>query len=91
LALIYLSGAWVAGIFIGSRLSLPFALIFVGLSPLPLLFFLPHWRRLIIIAAVCLIALFGGALCYQASQPPEDGSHIKHYLGEEFKDQTFVV
>jgi len=86
LALIYLSGAWVAGIFLGSRLNLPFALIFVGLIPLPLLFFLPQRRKLIIITAICLIAFFGGALCYQASQPPEDGSHIKFY-----KDQTVEI
>ncbi|MCX6011089.1 MAG: hypothetical protein NT134_02340 [Chloroflexi bacterium] len=65
MALISFSGAWVAGIFLGSRLALPFALIFIGLAPLPLLFFFPQRRRLIIIAAVCLTAFFGGALCYQ--------------------------
>jgi competence protein ComEC len=90
-ALIYLSGAFVVGIFLGSRLALPFALIFTGLVPLPLLFFFPHRRKLIIIAAVCLIAFFGGALCYQADLPPEDGSHIAFYLKEEFKDQTFTI
>jgi competence protein ComEC len=82
LALIYLSGAFVAGIFLGSRLALPFALIFIGLIPLPLLFFFPQRRKLIIITAVCLIAFFGGALCYQASLPPDDGSHISSYLKE---------
>jgi competence protein ComEC len=83
MALIYLSGAFIVGIFLGSRLALPFALIFIGLAPLPLLFFLPHRRKLIIIAAVCLIAFFGGALCYQANLPPDDGSHISSYLEDE--------
>ncbi len=86
MALIYLSGAFVAGIFLGSRLALPFAFIFSGLIPLPLLFFFPHRRKLIIITAVCLIAFFGGALCYQASLPPEDASHISSYLDEEAKE-----
>jgi len=83
LALIYLSGAWVAGIYLGSKLALPLALIFTGLIPLILLFFFPEKRRVIILAAVCLIAFFGGALCYQASLPPDDESHIRFYNGRE--------
>jgi competence protein ComEC len=90
LALISLSGAFVAGIFLGYWLALPFALIFVGLLPLPLLFFFPHRRRLIIIVAVCLIAFFGGALCYQASLPPDDDSHIKFYNGQEVEIEGMV-
>lgn len=90
MALIYFSGAWVAGIFLGSRLALPFALIFIGLAPLPLLFFFPQRRKLIIIAAVCLIAFFGGALCYQASLPPDDESHIKFYNGREVAIEGMV-
>jgi competence protein ComEC len=86
LALIYLSGAWLAGIFLGSRLGLPFALIFIGLTPLPLLFFFPQQRKLIIVTAACIIAFFGGVLCYQASLPPDDGSHIASYVTEEARD-----
>ncbi len=88
MALIYLSGAFVTGIFLGAKLTgaefdLPLVFILIGLIPLPLLFFFPHWRRLIIIAAVCLIAFFGGALCYQASLPPDDESHVKFYNDQE--------
>lgn len=95
MALIYLSGAWVTGIFLGAKLTgaefdLPLVFILIGLIPLPLFFFLPHRRKLIIIAAVCLIAFFGGALLYQASLPPEDGSHIISYP-EEVKDQTVKI
>jgi len=82
LALIYLSGAWVAGIYLGSKFALPPALILVGLAPLPLLFFRKK-LKLIILAAVCLTAFLGGALCYQASLPPDDASHIKFYNGQE--------
>jgi competence protein ComEC len=90
LALIYLSGALVVGILLGSQLDLPFALIFIGLAPLPLFLFLPRRRKSIIIAAVCLIAFFGGALCYQASLPPEDGSHITSYTDQEVTIEGMV-
>jgi len=90
LALIYLSGAWVAGIFLGLKLDLPFALIFFVLVPLPLLFFFPHRRKLIIVSAVCLIAFFGGALCSQASSPPDDGSHVKSYNEQEVEIEGMV-
>jgi len=83
LALIFLSGAWVAGIYLGSRFALPPALILTGLLPLPLLFFFRKKRKAIILAAVCLIAFFGGALCYQASLPPNDESHLRFYNGQE--------
>jgi competence protein ComEC len=90
LALIYLSVAWVAGIYLGSRFAPHFAIIFSGLAPLILLFFFPEKRRAIILAAVCLIAFFGGALCYQASLPPDDASHIKFYNGQEVEIQGTV-
>jgi competence protein ComEC len=90
LALIYLSVAWVAGIYLGSRFAPHFAIIFSGLLPLILLFFFPKKRRAIILAAVCLIAFFGGALCYQASLPPDDASHIKFYNGQEVEIKGMV-
>jgi competence protein ComEC len=83
LALIYLSVAWVTGIYLGSRFAPHFAIIFSGLAPLILLFFFPEKRRAIILAAICLIAFFGGALGYQASLPPDDASHIKFYNCQE--------
>ena len=68
--LIYLSSAWVVGIYLGSKFALHPALILTGLIPLPLLFFLRQHRKAIILTALCLIALLGGAFCYQASLPP---------------------
>jgi competence protein ComEC len=90
LALIYLSGAWVAGIYLGSRFALPLALILLGLIPLILLFFFPKKRKLIILTAVCLTAFLGGALVYQASLPPNDASHIKFYNGQEVEIEGMV-
>ena len=76
--LIYLSCAWVAGIYLGSKFNLPLALILIGLIPLPLLFFRKHGKP-IILASLCLIALFAGAFCYQASLPPDDENSLQFY------------
>jgi competence protein ComEC len=90
LALIYLSGAWLAGIYLGSRLALPFALVLIGLLPLILLFFFRKKRKAIMLTAVCLVAFFSGALCYQASLPPNDASHLQFYNGQEVEIQGIV-
>ena len=82
MALIYISCAWVAGIYLGSKFALPLPLIFIGLIPLPLLFF-GKQRKAIILAAVCLIALFGGALLFPACQPSGDESCLQFYNGHE--------
>jgi len=89
-ALIYLSGAWVAGIYLGAKFALPLALILIGLVPLPLLFFFRQHRKAILLIAICFIALFGGAFCYQASLPPEDESFIKSYNGQEVEIKGMV-
>jgi competence protein ComEC len=73
----------VAGIYLGSKFALPLPLILIGLIPLPLLFFLRQHRKAIILAAVCLVALFGGALLFSASLPANDESHLQFYNGHE--------
>ncbi|NQT31869.1 MAG: ComEC/Rec2 family competence protein [Deltaproteobacteria bacterium] len=90
MALIYLSGAWVAGIYLGSRFALPPALILIGLVPLTLLFFFRKKLKAIILTAVCLTAFLGGALCYQASLPPDDASHLRFYNGQEVEIKGMV-
>lgn len=79
--LIYLSCAWMAGIYLGSKFVPPLPLILIGLVPLPLLFFLREHRRPIILASLSIIALFAGVLCYQASLPPDDESSLRFYNG----------
>jgi len=77
--LIYLSCAWVIGIFLGSKFYLPLVLLLTGLIPLSLLFFLRHHRKLIILSSLCLIALFGGAFCYQSGLPIIDENCLQFY------------
>ncbi len=83
--LIYLSCAWVAGIFLGSKFNLPLALVFTGLVPLPLLFFRRH-RKLIILTSLCLIALFSSALRFQSSLPAVNENCLQFY-----NDQTVEI
>ena len=77
--LIYLSCAWVVGIFLGSKFNPSLALALIGLTPLPLLFFLRQRRKLIILASLSLVAFFSGAFCYQLSLPTDDENHLQFY------------
>jgi len=89
-ALIYLSGAWVAGIYLGAKFALPLALILIGLIPLPLLFLLRQHRKAILLIAICFIALFGGAFCFQASLPSGDESCLNSYNDQEVEIKGVV-
>ncbi len=79
-----------AGIFLGSKFNLPFVLILTGLAPLPLLFFLRQHRKLIILASLCLVALFGGAFCFQSSLSPDDDSYLRFYNNETVEIKGMV-
>ena len=77
--LIYLSCAWVVGIFLGSRFDPSLALIFIGLIPLPLFFFLRQHRKSIILTSLCFLAFCGGAFHFQSSLPPTDEHSLQFY------------
>ena len=77
--LIYLSCPWIAGIFLGSKVNLPRAYIFIGLTPLPLLLLARQHRKPIILASLCLIALFSGAFRFQPSLPTIDDNCLQFY------------
>jgi competence protein ComEC len=77
--LIYLSAAWVAGIFLGSKIALPWAIVFVGLLPLCLIPFLSKYKKLLILIGLCLFALIGGCIRFQTSLPVINEQHIQFY------------
>jgi hypothetical protein len=77
--LIYLSCAWIAGIFTGASVTLPPATVLIGLIPLPLLFWFRRQRRLIILTSLCVIAFLGGALYFQSSLPATDETSLQFY------------
>ncbi len=89
--LIYLSCAWVAGIFLGAKFAPPLAIILTGLIPLPLLFWFRHQRRLIILTSLCLFAFFGGAFLFQSSLPPTDEHSLQFYNDQGIVEIEGVV
>ncbi len=77
--LIYLSCAWLAGIFLGSNLNLPLALSLIGFIPLPLLFFIRQHRKSIIFVSLGLFALLGAAAYACSSLYTVDESSLHFY------------
>ncbi len=76
---IYLSCAWVAGIFLGSNLNLSWLFIFTGLIPLPLLFFARQQKKMIILISLGLIIFFAAAPYSHAVLKTVDDSHLRFY------------
>jgi competence protein ComEC len=77
--LLYVSCAWVAGVFLGSKISLPLLALFLGLIPFVLIPFLPGSRKTLIVAGLCLLALLGGGLCFPSSLPLIDEHSLCFY------------
>ena len=77
--LIYLSCAWVAGIFLGSGFYLPLALILTGLIPLPLLFFIRQHRKIIILTSFSLFTLFAATAYSYSSLHTVNESSLRLY------------
>ena len=77
--LLYVSCAWVAGVFLGSKLSPPLLALFSGLIPLALIPFLPSSKKPLIVAGLCLFALFSGGLHFSSSLPPTDEHSLCYY------------
>jgi competence protein ComEC len=79
MTLIYLSAAWVIGIYLGSKIVLPWSIIFIGLIPLCLIPFLLQYKKHLLIAGFCLFALVGGCIRLQSSLPIINEQHIQFY------------
>jgi len=77
--LLYVSCAWVAGIFLGSKVSPPLLALAFGLIPFALIPFLPSSRKTLIVAGLCLFALLGGGLRFPSSLPPVDEHSLCFY------------
>jgi len=80
MALIWLSCAWVAGVFTCFNFNLPPLLLACGLLPLPFLF-LGKYRKPVILTSLCLFAFFGGAF-YSYSTLPVDGEYSIGYYND---------
>ena len=77
--LLYIGCAWVVGIFLGSKVSLPSPTLALGLIPFALILLRPGSKRTLIIVGLCLFALLGGALRFASSLPPLDERYLHFY------------
>jgi len=78
MTLIYLSLTFVIGVLLGSKIHLPAWSLIFALLPLSLLLLKKH-RKIIVTTSLCLLALFGGMVRYQANLPIVDESSIQFY------------
>ena len=79
MTLIYLSAAWVTGIYLGSKIALPWGIVFIGLLPLCLIPFLLQYKNHLLLAGFCLFALLGGCIRLQSSLPVVNEQHLQFY------------
>jgi competence protein ComEC len=79
LLLIYLSGAWIAGVLLGTKLSLSPVWLAVSLLPLPFIFVFRRHKKLLITGALMLLALLGGIIRYQGSIPVVNANSVQYY------------
>jgi competence protein ComEC len=79
--LVYISCAWVLGIFMGSLFRFPFALILLGLLPLPLILFLKNRITPLVLAALSLVFFFGAGSYYPSSLPDESSVAVFNNQG----------
>ena len=77
--LLYVSCAWVAGVFLGSKLGPPLLALAFGLIPFALIPFLPSSKKTLIVVGLCLFALFGGGLHFSSNLPPTDEHSLCYY------------
>ena len=77
--LIYLSCAWLSGIFLGSNFHLSLILILTGLIPLPLLFFIRRRKKAIILSSLVIVIFFAGAAYSYSSLNTVDEGHLRFY------------
>ena len=77
--LLYISCAWVAGVFLGSKIGLPWLALFVGLIPFALIPFFPGSRKTFIVGGLCLLAVLGGVIRYPSLFPPVDEHSLRFY------------
>jgi competence protein ComEC len=78
MTLIYLSLTFVIGVLLGSKIHLPAWSLIFALLPLSLLLLKKH-RKIIVTTSLCLLALFGGMVRYQANLLIVDESSIQFY------------
>lgn len=80
--LLYISIAWLAGVFAGSFIALPAWSPVLALPVLLSAIFIRNRRRIILTAGFCLLALLAGVLRYESSSQIADNTSLQFYNGK---------
>jgi competence protein ComEC len=89
--LLYISAAFLTGLLIGPLTAWP---VWLPAVPAPLFLcaiFIHRHRKALILAAVCLLALAGGALRFQSSLHAPDSAMLQYYNGRDGAKITGIV
>jgi len=89
--LLYVSCAWVAGVFLGSKIGLPWLALFLGLVPFALIPLRPSSRKTLIVAGLCLLAILGGVIRCPSLFPPADEHSLRFYNDKGIVDIQGMV
>ena len=89
--LLYISCVWVAGVFLGSIVSLPFVAIFSGFLPFLLIPLFPNSKKNLIIIGLCLLAFLGGNIRFPSNSPQIDEHSLCFYNDKEIVEIQGMV
>ncbi|MBE0431379.1 MAG: DNA internalization-related competence protein ComEC/Rec2 [Dehalococcoidia bacterium] len=77
--LLYVSCAWVIGVFLGAVFSPPLLALSFGLIPLALIPFLPNRKKPLLLTGLCLLAFLGGGIRFLSAQTQADAHSLRFY------------
>ena len=80
--LIYLSGAWIAGIFLGAEFYLPLALALIGLVPALLFLFGRRYQKIAILTGLSIVIFFASA-SYSYSELHTVNESYLHFYNDQ--------
>src|SRR4030042_2212198 len=91
MALIYLSVAFLSGIYLGARLSPSFSFIWPWFILALLLLLLFRYKRPLLWVGLCLTVLIAGVLRFTTSLPSFDQDKLSYYNGQKVELVGVVV
>ncbi|HEY40516.1 MAG TPA: DNA internalization-related competence protein ComEC/Rec2 [Dehalococcoidia bacterium] len=89
--LIYLSCAWIIGIYLGLIYNLPLPVLLICLVTLPLPFVLRRHRKSAILIALSSLLICGGILRFQPELTAADAGSLQYYNGQGVTEIKGVI
>jgi len=77
--LIYLSIAWIIGIYLGSKYTFPLWIFASGIIPLLLIPFLSKQKKTLLLSSLCILIFLGGGRHYHSNIPKINEQCLQFY------------